>query len=57
MTRMKVSEIMEDAPPVISRKTAKSIISNLLKYCPVVLVSEKGKLIGLITKADLLNKI
>jgi len=57
MTKMKVSEIMEEAPPVISRKTTKSIISNLLKYCPVVLVSEKGKLIGLITKSDLLNKI
>jgi predicted transcriptional regulator len=57
ITSLKVSDIMEDAPPVISKKTTKSIISDLLKYCPVVLVSEKGRLIGLITKADLLNKI
>jgi predicted transcriptional regulator len=51
----KVAEIMSDAPPVISPKTNVSVISNLLKFCPMLIVSEKGKIIGLITKSDLIR--
>jgi|TARA_B100001964_G_C14220762_1_gene595186 predicted transcriptional regulator len=53
----KVSDIMEESPPVISKTASTQIISNLLKHYPMVLVSESGKLIGLITKADLLSKL
>lgn len=53
----KVSDIMEEAPPIISKTTSVKVISSLLRHYPMVLVSESGKLIGLITKADLLSKL
>ena len=52
-----VEDIMEGAPPVVSGETSVSVISTLLKYFQMVLVSKKGKLIGVITKTDLLAKM
>ena len=53
----KASDIMADSPPVIAKDTSIDIISNLLKFYPIVLVAEKGKLEGVITKADILKAI
>lgn len=53
----KVKEIMQEAPPIVSKKTSVQVVSNLLRHYPMVLVSEEGKLIGLITKSDLLGKL
>ena len=53
----KIKEIMDDSPPVISKNTTLGVISNLLRFCPLVLVSEEGELKGVITKSDLLGKI
>lgn len=53
----RVKEIMRDSPPVISKNTSLGIISNLLKFYSLILVSEDGKLKGVITRADLLAKI
>jgi predicted transcriptional regulator len=53
----KVDDIMEDAPPVIAKDASISVISNLLKFYPIVMVSEKGKLLGVITKADILKSM
>ena len=53
----KISDIMEESPPIVSKTASIQIISNLLRHYPMVLVSESGKLIGLITKADLLGKL
>ena len=52
-----VREIMEDCPPLISENSSASAVSGLLKYFPIVLVSQKGKLKGVITKADMLMKV
>jgi predicted transcriptional regulator len=52
-----VSDIMQDAAPVVSKSTNINLISNLLKFFPMVLVAEKGKILGLITKQDLIRKI
>ncbi|MDP3765342.1 MAG: CBS domain-containing protein [Nanoarchaeota archaeon] len=52
-----VKEIMQEAPPIVSKTTSIQVVSNLLKYYPVVVVSEEGKLVGLITKSDLLGKL
>jgi predicted transcriptional regulator len=57
ISTLKVADIMEDCPPIINPKTPSDIISNLLRIFPVVLVSDKGKIIGLITKSDLLNAV
>ena len=53
----KISEIMEEPPPIVSKTATAQVLSNLLRHYPVVLVSDSGKLIGLITKSDLLNKL
>ena len=52
-----VKEVMQEAPPIISKTTSIQVVSNLLKYYPLVVVSVEGKLIGLITKSDLLGKM
>ncbi|MBW2980082.1 CBS domain-containing protein [Candidatus Woesearchaeota archaeon] len=53
----KVEDIMGDAPPIVSKKTTGSVVSHLLKVIPMVIVSEEGKLVGVITKSDLLGKM
>ena len=44
-----VDDIMEESPPTVSKKASIQIISNLLRHYPMVLVSDSGKLIGLIS--------
>ena len=52
-----VKEVMQESPPIVSKTTAIQIVSNLLKHYPMVLVSEEGKLVGLITKSDLIGRL
>ena len=52
-----VKDIMQEAPPIVSKTTSIQVVSSLLKHYPMVLVSEKGCLVGLITKSDLLGKL
>ena len=52
-----VKDIMEDSPPVVSKNTSIQAVSNLLRYHPMVLVSDVGELKGVITKSDLLGKV
>src|SRR3989338_4765884 len=53
----KIKDIMEDSPPIVSKNTTINAVSNLLRFYPIVLVSEGGELKGIITKSDLLGKI
>lgn len=53
----KVWEIMDDAPPTISKNATSNIITELLKFYPMILVSEGERYVGIITKSDLLLKI
>jgi len=53
----KVRDVMVEAAPVVSKETTIEVLSNLLRFYPMVLVSEKGRLIGLITKSDIISKI
>ena len=50
-----VKEVMTDAPPVITKDASIDVVSNLLKFYPLVLVAEKGHILGIITKSDLLG--
>lgn len=52
-----IDEVMQDAPPIVAKDASASVVSQLLRYYPVVIVSSKGKFIGLITKADVLEKM
>ncbi len=54
---LKVEEVMEDTPPIISSTTSIQVISELLRNYPIVLVAEKGEVLGIISKSDLLRKV
>jgi predicted transcriptional regulator len=54
---IKVGDVMESSPPIVPPNTSQGVVANLLKHFPFVLVEEKGELIGLITKADLLKVV
>ncbi|MBI2651517.1 CBS domain-containing protein [Candidatus Woesearchaeota archaeon] len=53
----KVSDIMEDSPPTVSKTASINVVSDLLRHYPMVMVSDNGKLVGLATKSDLLSKL
>jgi len=50
-----IEDIMDDAPPIVAKDTPVSVASNLLRHFPMVLVSSKGRLIGVVTKSDILG--
>ncbi len=52
-----VKDIMGESPPVIEQNSSIDVVANLLRYYPMVLVTEKGIIQGLITKADLLSTL
>lgn len=53
----KVRDIMEDSFPQVSEDAPLSLLISLLKYYPAILVQKKGKMVGIVTKADLLGTI
>lgn len=48
-------EIMDESPPIIGKDASIQVIKQLLQFYPLVIIKEKGKLTGLITKADLIK--
>ena len=52
-----VRDIMQESPPIVSKTTSIQVVSGLLKHFPMVAVAEEGKLIGIVTKSDLLGKL
>ncbi len=52
-----VGDVMEDPLPQVSPKTPIAIVNSMLLVYPAVLVVDKGKLVGIITKIDVLKKI
>lgn len=53
----RIKDIMNDAPPTVSKDASAGVVSDLLRHYPLVIVGEKGKLKGVITKSDLLRKV
>jgi predicted transcriptional regulator len=51
----KIKDFMEDSFPQISENTSIKIVSYLLKQYQAVLVISRGKLVGIITKTDLIK--
>jgi predicted transcriptional regulator len=51
-----VKEIMEDSLPIISAETPETIAMPLLKTNPAILLTEKSKIIGILTKEDFIVK-
>lgn len=55
--KMTIGEIMQDSPPVVSETTTAEVVSKLLTFFSMVLVSRNGKLTGVITKSDIINRL
>ncbi len=53
--KKRVFEIMAESPPIIDKHAKLEVIIQLLKFYPILLVKEAGKLIGVITKADVIK--
>jgi predicted transcriptional regulator len=50
-----ISDVLTDPFPIVGKETAVQPISQLLRTHPAVLVIERGKAIGIITKYDLME--
>lgn len=57
ISMLSVEEIMEEAFPQVGEDAPLSLISSILQVYPAVLVSKKGKTLGIITKANLLRML
>jgi len=54
LLNMQVKEIMNEPFPIVNSNMPISIVSPLLKTADAILVTEKDKLVGIITKANLI---
>lgn len=57
VSKFQVSDIMEEAFPQVGEDAPLPLISSLLQVYPAVLISAKGKIVGIVTKADLLKML
>ncbi len=57
ISQTKVKEVMEDAPPIIEEETPVSVLNELLKHYPIIVVRKKGELKGVVTKSDIIRKM
>jgi len=57
LSKQLIEQIMDEAFPTVSEDTPLSMVSALLQYEPAVLVARKGRVLGIITKADLLKVV
>jgi len=55
--KTKVSEIMDEAFPRVVESTPIAIINALLQHNKAVMITKKEKIVGMITKADLLKVV
>lgn len=54
-SQTKVKELMNEPFPIITCNEHLDIIKSLLEYHQAVIISEKGRLVGIVTKSDLLS--
>jgi predicted transcriptional regulator len=57
ISRQSIEKIMDEAFPTVNEETPVSMLSTLLQYAPAVLVTKRGRVQGIITKADLLKVV
>ncbi len=57
VSKRAVGDVMEEAFPQVGEDAPLPLISSLLQVYSAVLISNKGKVIGIVTKADLLKML
>ena len=53
----KAEDVMDECPPIVTINTGQKMIVEMLKEYSIVLVSQKGDIVGLVSKADLLDAL
>ena len=56
-TQIQVKEIMEEAPPIVARNTPVEKLFDLFQNFPLILIGEKGKAEGIITRAMFISAL
>ncbi len=49
-----VQDVMRSPPPLLDASTPQAAVLSLLKHSPLIVVTEKGKLYGAITRTDMI---
>jgi len=57
VSTLPIRDLMDEAFPQVGENAPLSLISGLLQVYPAVLISKKGKAVGIVTKADLLKML
>ncbi len=57
LSRMKVSDVMDESFPTISENASMDALSSVLSTSDAVLITRKGKIVGMITRADMLKLV
>lgn len=57
LSKLSIEKIMDETFPTVSEETPLPMVSALLQYEPAVLVARKGRVLGIVTKADLLKVV
>ncbi|KCZ71528.1 putative transcriptional regulator [Candidatus Methanoperedens nitroreducens] len=57
VSHLLVQNIMDDSFPTISQTTDTNTVSRILEQNPAVLVLERGKVIGVVTKHDIMRML
>ena len=57
VSKLSVGDVMEEAFPQVGEDAPLTLISSLLQVYSAVLISTKGKVVGIVTKADLLKML
>ena len=52
-----IAKVMDESYPVVADSTPMSSVTSLMSSSGAVLVSKKGKIVGMITSADILKLI
>ncbi len=55
ISKRPISEVMDEAFPQVGEEAPISLLTSLLRVYPAVLVSRRGRIVGIVTKADLLK--
>ncbi len=52
-----VDECMDETPPIVNKNANIKMISEMLEYSQIILVADKGSIVGVITKSDVIRGI
>lgn len=57
LSRLCVMDVMSDAPPTVSPNANIAMIASMLEYSQCLLVIDKGRIEGIISRADILKAV